>query len=143
MTTPGPENIGIEARVVSQYEELPEELKAIYEEDIWDRRCYTALVVFRNGEVLWYATDGFEPEDACFYRDLAFIKTWVEEAYKLGYTDAKAAAPDLLEALKWAAKQFHHPSCRVAKGTSLNCTCFIAACEKAIAKAEGRNAEEE
>jgi hypothetical protein len=51
-----------------------------------------------------------------------------------------AAAPDLLEACKWASQSFHHPHCKTVKDrvdTGQNCNCHVGACKAAIAKAKG------
>lgn len=57
-----------------------------------------------------------------------------------------AAAPDMLDALEWAAKSVHHPVCPISTGkgqttvTHDDCNCHVKEARAAIAKATGEGA---
>jgi len=46
------------------------------------------IVIKHNGEILQIKSDAVEPEDASFCRDFSWIVDALEQAYKLGLSDA-------------------------------------------------------
>lgn len=76
---------------IDEFPELAKEYKASLE----NYYTFGVLVVLHNGEVIFNAGDGFEPEDATFERDLWWITNIIQKAYKLGFEDgAKSAKKD-------------------------------------------------
>lgn len=68
-------------------EELPEEAKIFLGGDsIQDYTTY--LLVYHKGELIRCESDSMEPEDATFYRDLAWINNAIIDAYYLGKEDS-------------------------------------------------------
>jgi len=49
--------------------------------------CCRDLVILHDGKEIERHSDYMEPEDAVFYRDLAWIKEAILEAYELGKKD--------------------------------------------------------
>lgn len=49
----------------------------------------TFLIVKHKGKIIRVESDGMEPEDASFVRNLSWIAEALDEAYDLGWTDAK------------------------------------------------------
>lgn len=47
------------------------------------------LVFYYKGKIIAVESDAMEPEDACFYRDLGWIRTMVLKAYQLGKEEKK------------------------------------------------------
>jgi hypothetical protein len=69
------------------WEGLPETYKQmVYQHRKDDYNCY--LLIYRNNEPPQVETDGMEPEDATFFRDLSWIQPSLEQAYKWGLEDA-------------------------------------------------------
>ena len=57
---------------------------------VHDDECYcNDLVVLHNGEEIRRHSDGMEPEDVMFYRDLSWVGDAILEAYELGKKDSK------------------------------------------------------
>ena len=51
----------------------------------YDDECYcTYLIVLYNGKEIRRHSDGMEPEDTVFYRDLSWVPEAILEAYELG-----------------------------------------------------------
>lgn len=46
------------------------------------------LLITQDGKILYLESDAMEPGDACFSRDLKWIKGAIEKAYKIGTEDA-------------------------------------------------------
>ena len=68
-------------------EELPEEAKTFLGTDsILDYTTY--LLVYHKDKLILCESDSMEPEDAVFYRDLAWISGAIVQAYHLGQEDA-------------------------------------------------------
>jgi hypothetical protein len=77
----------LEVRQVSS-EELPEEARIFL--DIDSPIDYsTYLLVYHNDELVRCESDSMEPEDAVFYRDLAWVSSAITEAYYMGKEDSK------------------------------------------------------
>lgn len=65
------------------YDDLPPEIdKEFLPENGGGPEYANYLVLYKNGKVYDYATDAMEPEDAVFFRDLKFIKQWIETIIK-------------------------------------------------------------
>jgi len=47
------------------------------------------LAIRHHGKVLDVKIDGWEPEDACFVRDLDWVPWWTLIAYQMGQEDAQ------------------------------------------------------
>ena len=47
------------------------------------------LIILHNGKEIARHSDGMEPEDALFYRDLSWVPEEILEAYRLGKKDGK------------------------------------------------------
>ena len=75
-----------EVKIFRAYETLPEDIK--YELDIDDDYQNDILAIYKYGKLDRVETDGYEPEDAIFSRDLAWIKPALEQAYEQGKEDA-------------------------------------------------------
>lgn len=69
--------------------ELPEEA-IIFLGDVPDTDYATYLLVYHNDELVRCESDSMEPEDAVFYRDLAWVGDVIVQAYHLGQEDADA-----------------------------------------------------
>lgn len=63
-------------------------LKVIIEETDSYGFC-NKLTVEHNGIIIFEEFDNGEPEDNYFNRDYAWVKSAIEEAYKLGLQDGK------------------------------------------------------
>ena len=48
------------------------------------RRYSHDLLIIHNGKEIGRYSDGMEPEDVSFYRDLSWIAEAIEESYELG-----------------------------------------------------------
>ena len=60
----------------------------------------------------------------------------VDMADGINWCPLHQAAPELLDAAKWGARSYHHPSCEFGKrGDGNTCTCHVNACADAVAKA--------
>lgn len=70
---------------ILDYEHLPEELKE--DADGWGYKRF--VVVTHNGKVLEWHSDGMEPEDCTFGRDLRWVPILIRKAYELGLEDGK------------------------------------------------------
>ena len=57
-------------------------------------------------------------------------------AHRVQLAEGERLIEVLVTALEWAAKQAHHPACRVAKRKSLTCDCFVGAARDALGKAK-------
>lgn len=66
--------------------EFPD-LKKRYGESLREWYISNVLVVLHDGKVIFDASDGFEPEDAKFDRDLWWITDIIQTAYKKGLED--------------------------------------------------------
>jgi len=69
---------------ICSYEDLLEEEK----DDFYDDGYRSYLVIDWGGGEREIYTDGMEPEDATFARDLSWIINLVEKAYKKGYQES-------------------------------------------------------
>ena len=72
---------------IVEWEGLPE----VYQKMVYQHRkddCSSYLLIYRNNEEPEVETDGMEPEDVRFCRDLSWIKPALEQAYKYGLEDA-------------------------------------------------------
>lgn len=56
-------------------------------EEIYCDEYDTILKVTHNNKVIALESDGMEPEDVKFYRDLSWVPDLLEECYKLGRID--------------------------------------------------------
>lgn len=75
----------LKTRIVSS-EELPDEAK-IFLGGISDTDYASYLLVYHKGELIRCESDSIEPEDATFYRDLAWVSSAITDAYHLGKED--------------------------------------------------------
>jgi len=72
------------------YENLSNEIKkaGVLSDNGCGMRYAIYLAIYHKGKLLRVYSDAMEPEDARFSRDLSWIKETLEEAYKIGYSDA-------------------------------------------------------
>lgn len=68
---------------VQRHEELSDAEREEYGRD----EC-NYLRVTHNGETVRLHSDGMEPEDAYFHRDLSWVARAIEQAYELGKADS-------------------------------------------------------
>ena len=68
------------------HDTIPQEVRDTQWLDDFD---FNLLALYHDDKLLAVATDGMEPEDACFYRDLDYIEEWVRMAYEAGIEDGK------------------------------------------------------
>jgi len=68
------------------YEDLPEEVKKEWalSDNGSGKELATYIIQKVDGQIISVESDAMEPEDARFSRDLRWIKTALEDAYKLG-----------------------------------------------------------
>lgn len=64
-----------------------EQLSAAEQEDFGRDEC-GYLRMSHNDETVFLQSDGMEPEDAYFHRDLAWVARVIRQAYELGLADA-------------------------------------------------------
>lgn len=77
----------LKTKIVSS-SELPKESEMFIGE-ISDTDYATYLLVYHNDKLIRCESDSMEPEDAVFYRDMAWISSAIEQAYHLGQGDAE------------------------------------------------------
>lgn len=80
----------LEIKIVS-YDELPEEIDRDWglSNNGCGKEYADYLLLYYNGKLLRCESDAMEREDACFYRNLSWIKDAVLEAYELGKSENK------------------------------------------------------
>jgi hypothetical protein len=70
---------------ILSYDELPKEIDRNGLSDNGCGKEYASyILMYHNGKLLNIKSDAMETEDTKFYRDLSWIKYWLEEAYNLG-----------------------------------------------------------
>lgn len=74
--------------LLQDYDDLTEEEKECVPENGSGAECAYYLRVIHNGKTIRLESDAMEKEDAIFYRDLSWISSALEEAYKAGLKDA-------------------------------------------------------
>lgn len=72
---------------LEEYQDLSETEKKGVSDNGFGKEYASYLRVTHNGKTLLLESDAMEPEDVRFYRDLAWVKDMIQEAYMLGYRD--------------------------------------------------------
>jgi hypothetical protein len=71
-----------------RYDDLPEDVKEDQPNNGSGKEYSSYLMVKFPEQEPRYFSDAMEPEDACFGRDLSWVKDIILEAYEKGMTDA-------------------------------------------------------
>jgi len=72
-----------------RYEELPIEVNKDSISNNGNGKEYSSyLLIYYNDKLIACHSDAMEREDAVFCRDMSWVKSSLEEAYKLGLKDA-------------------------------------------------------
>ena len=74
-----------EVKIISSMEELNELPKEYIDSYDWEIKKYLNLLIIKfNDEIIYSQVDGGEPEDQSFLRDWSWVKSALEEAFRLG-----------------------------------------------------------
>ena len=79
--------------MIDDVKNLPPDIRE-YEEENYTAGYTNHLLMYHNGKLEGHVTDNMEPEDARFYRSLAWIESWIRKAYQYGVEDGKREVTD-------------------------------------------------